>query len=314
MSKESKNVVFKPVIIDGITTDYDISNYDAILINRKTNSIIKYFSDKDGYLRARISVNGHPYIRGAHRLVAQAFIPNPENKSEINHIDGNKTNNDVTNLEWATRKENAHHAIRIGLYNPQGENNTNSIYTEAQIREACKLMEDPKNKPRDISRMTKISRATLYQIRKGNEWTHISKDYKFPKINFRFGSNNVNSRYAEDQIHKVCEMLEKGMYPAEISKRTMVSSTVIQKIRKKEIWRQISDFYEFPDIDMTSGENHSQAKYTSKQIHEVCRLLEKTSDSYQKIANKTGVGKDTIYKIANKKAWTGISKDYKINR
>lgn len=52
-----------------------------------------------------------------HRLLMQTFIPNPKNKAHVNHVDGNKANNSMDNLEWATPKENAQHAIRIGLKN-----------------------------------------------------------------------------------------------------------------------------------------------------------------------------------------------------
>lgn len=173
-------------------------------------------------------------------------------------------------------------------------------------------MENPKLKPRDISKMTGISRATLYQIKKGNEWTHISKDYNFPKINYRFGSNNVNSRYYDDQIHQVCKLLEDGLYPKEIAKLTMVSEDNIQKIKKKKVWTQISDFYKFPDTDISHGENHPNAKYTSAQIYKVCKLLEDSKISYPKISKETGVKVDTICRIVKKGAWSSISKNYNI--
>ena len=307
-----KEIIFKPVIINGIITNYDISNYGNILINRKTKLIRKWSFDKDGYLITSLSINNHEYKCSAHRLVAKAFIPNPENKPEVNHIDGNKTNNDVSNLEWATRQENIDHAIRTGLVNPVGETNNSSIYTEKQIREACELMENPKNNPRYVSMITGIGRVTLYHIRKGNEWTHVSKDYKFPEINYRFGTNNVNNRYTEDQIHEVCRLLELGKYPKDIENETGVDNDIVQKIRKKELWTQISSFYDFPDIDIYHGENHSNAKYTSAQIHEVCKLLEDPSMSYPKISKKTGVNIHTICRIVKKGAWSSISKDYNL--
>lgn len=69
----------------------------------------------DNYQRIVLMKNGVKRRFMAHRLVALAFIPNPQNKPEVNHIDGNKSNNIVSNLEWCTASENTQHAFRTGL-------------------------------------------------------------------------------------------------------------------------------------------------------------------------------------------------------
>lgn len=71
---------------------------------------------KCGYMRVDLWKNGVYCHKQVHRLVAQAFIPNPDNKPQVNHIDGNKQNNDVSNLEWATPSENQLHAYKLFGY------------------------------------------------------------------------------------------------------------------------------------------------------------------------------------------------------
>lgn len=68
-----------------------------------------------------------------HILVAKTFIPNPQNKKEVNHKDGNRFNNRVDNLEWCTARENYDHAIRTGLKNDSGENNSRAAFTKDQV-------------------------------------------------------------------------------------------------------------------------------------------------------------------------------------
>jgi len=71
--------------------------------------------NKDGYLYVKLYKNKKEYIKYIHRLVAETFIPNIETKHQINHIDGNKLNNKVSNLEWCTQSENVKHAYKLGL-------------------------------------------------------------------------------------------------------------------------------------------------------------------------------------------------------
>ena len=70
---------------------------------------------KTGYVNVKFSVDGKRSVKLVHRLVAEAFIPNIENKPEVNHKDGNKSNNKVSNLEWVTSRENTLHGIEKGL-------------------------------------------------------------------------------------------------------------------------------------------------------------------------------------------------------
>lgn len=82
---------------------------------RHKGRVLRTTVAKDGYEAVQLTKDSKPHTFKVHRLVAHAFVPNPENLPEINHKDGDKTNNTSSNLEWCTRSHNIRHAFRHGL-------------------------------------------------------------------------------------------------------------------------------------------------------------------------------------------------------
>lgn len=104
--------------IKGFEGLYQVSNMGKVkTFNWRNCHKIRFLNtfDTDGYLRVCLTKDKKQHKVLLHRLIAEAFIPNPDNKEYINHIDGNKRNNSVSNLEWVTPKENVNHAIKYGL-------------------------------------------------------------------------------------------------------------------------------------------------------------------------------------------------------
>ena len=88
---------------------------DGRLYNHKTKKFKKWTKDTNGYMKTQIWFAGKPKNVHQHRLLAESFIPNPKCKSQVNHINGIKSDNRIENLEWVTQSENAKHSFANGL-------------------------------------------------------------------------------------------------------------------------------------------------------------------------------------------------------
>lgn len=126
-----------------------------------------------GYLKVVLRVNGKPKNMYIHRLVAECFLPNPLGLKEVNHIDGNKLNNDVSNLEWCTGSENKAHASKTGLTH-KGEKNHAHKLTEEQIKSIrSEYVFGSKDKnQRALARKYNVSQTAIRYILNGTNWRY----------------------------------------------------------------------------------------------------------------------------------------------
>lgn len=147
----------------------------------KIRVINQYLRGK--YLCVRLYKNKIPYNKPVHRLVAEAFIPNPEHKEQVNHIDGNKLNNKISNLEWNTRSENMKHAYRVLKMRPNkpwlnkfGKDNCHSRIV-LQIQDGEIIAEF--YGAAEASRRTGISRTAILNCCYG--WSNTAGGYKWKR-------------------------------------------------------------------------------------------------------------------------------------
>ena len=138
---------------------------------RKSVVLAEDKTNNSGYIQVCIAVNGKKITKSVHRLVMLAFKPQDNEKLIVNHIDGNKHNNNLNNLEWCTHKENDEHSLRLGL-KPIGEQSGMSKLTDMQvytIREMILMG----CKQKDVAKMFKIAETNVSAIKHNKTWKHI---------------------------------------------------------------------------------------------------------------------------------------------
>lgn len=162
---------------------------DGTIYSFHSNKFLKLVKKPNGYMVVSLSNQGKVRQILVHRIIASLFCNKPQDCNQVNHMDGDKTNNHSFNLEWVTAKQNNDHALSTGLKTPgfigEGEDNPSHKLTEIQVERIIDLRLDGFSNKR-ISDLLKINSNTVNGILSGQTWHHVSKRLGYtPKNGFK---------------------------------------------------------------------------------------------------------------------------------
>lgn len=231
------------------------------LYSLKSNRILSGWVDNSGYRKYSLRDDFGSLSQNVpfHRKIAEAFIenPKPKEKIQVNHIDGNKTNNVISNLEWVTPTENNIHANETGLRTPTFLRKDNKVLCkssiihdwtkpvstldlgEDDIHKICQLLEEG-YRVCDVSRMTGFDRrfCQLIRDRKHEKWIQITSKYDFSKISRKL-------KTSPETVLKVCKMLQEGRGVLCISRELGCDRKLVGNIKGRRTYKSLSINYTF---------------------------------------------------------------------
>jgi hypothetical protein len=191
--------------------------------------------DKGGYPITYLKYMGKGKILKLHVEIAKAFIPNPNNLKVINHIDGNKNNYKISNLEWVTQQENVNHAKKMGLYaskerNPSAKLNDNIV---KEIREFYKNNDCTYT---DLIKKYKVCFTTISKVILNKSW--IDNNYYPISKKINNGEKNSFSKLTKKEVLEI-RRLKDTLTPFELSEKFKIARATVYGILLRNSWKDI---------------------------------------------------------------------------
>lgn len=173
----------KTIIYPGYTfnQDYRITKNGEVWSPYRGWHIVSPQKIEKGYFRVGLMTNQGRKFLMVHRLVLETYSPIENSLNlQVNHIDGNKENNSIENLEWCTQSENQIHAIKNGLKpnQPKGEKVKGSKLKEEDVIKIWKLLQTTSYSLQDIGDMYGVSKHCIFDIKRGKSWSWLTEKLK----------------------------------------------------------------------------------------------------------------------------------------
>lgn len=248
---------------------------------------LKFKKNWNGYYNVTLRKNSIRKVHDVHRLVAIVHVPNPENKSQVNHFDGVKTNNRASNLKWCTGAENMQHAHQTGLMRlPIGEDHVLSKLTESDVL----FIRNSDLSIKELSDKFNVNFLTVRNILSGKNWKHVGgKIVEFGKRNTMCESDVIEIRrlYSEENLSQkeIAEMF---------SIRRNSVSMIVTGVKWKNVGGNITK-----DGVVRGGIRRS--KLSEKDKEDIITYYSNKDASMSVLANIYNVTKTTISRVVRLK-------------
>ena len=210
-----------------------VVNDSGIVRRVSDNKIVPPTLTPNGYLFVTLyDASSRP--QRVHRLVAAAFIPNPHSKPHVNHIDGNKLNNNSYNLEWVTPQENMKHAAANGL-TAKGTANSNALLTDDSVYLIKQALSEGAS-VLSVATAADVAYTTIMAIKRNVNWTHIPWPLDTTKTRVgASGENNPGAKLTRSIVEEIRLLLP--LYGnSEIARNFGVNRKTIADIREGKTW------------------------------------------------------------------------------